>query len=186
MTCDWRAARRASGAARRATATGSRLVRTDGRVILAGGVLSGMEDIEYTYTVGMDEPEVEAVLADHRTGTLALAADGEAYSIPVAYHYEGDAVYFRLGEHPDSEKMHFLDATERACLVVYDHDPETNTSWSVVVRGSVSRSDEDVPGIEERSAYYVPLRVFDEPIEDVDPVLVRLDIDEITGRRTGD
>ncbi|SDM54741.1 hypothetical protein SAMN04487949_2031 [Halogranum gelatinilyticum] len=145
-----------------------------------------MKEIEYTYTVGMDDEDVQEVLTNHRTGTLALAADGEAYSIPVAYHYEDGALYFRLGEHPGSEKMRFLDATEQACLVVYDHDPETNTSWSVVVRGPVSRSDEEVPGIAERSAYYVPLRVFDEPIEELDPVLVRLDIDEITGRRTGD
>lgn len=145
-----------------------------------------MKGIEYTYTVGMDEEEVEEMLASHQTGTLALADDGEAYSIPVAYHYEDGRVYFRLGEHEGSEKMRFLDATERGCLLLYDHDPETNTSWSVVVRGPLRRSDEDVPGIAERSAYYIPLRVFGEPVEDLDPVLVRLDIDAITGRRTGD
>lgn len=145
-----------------------------------------MKDIEYTYTVGMDEAEVEEILATADTGTLAFADGSEAYSVPVAFHYEDGAVYFRFGEHAGSEKMRFLDATERACLVVYDHDPEANTSWSVLVRGPLTRSDEDVPGIAERSAYYVPLRVFDEPIEDLDPVLVRLDIDEVTGRRTGD
>lgn len=144
-----------------------------------------MRDIEYTYTVGMDETELEALLRTHRTGSLALADAGEAYAVPVAYHYEDGAVYFRLGEHEDSEKMAFLDTTERACLLLYDYDPDRDTSWSIVVRGALSRVD-DVVAVDERDPDYAPLRVFGESIEDLDPVAVRLDIDEVTGRRTGE
>lgn len=151
-----------------------------------------MKDIEYTYTLGMDETEVDELLRTHRTGSLALADDSEAYAIPVAYHVEDGAVYFRLGEHEGSEKMAFLDTTTRGCLLVYDYDAERDTSWSIVVRGPLSRVDDD-PFAEsefestpdERNPDYTPLRVFGESIDDLDPVFVRLDIDEITGRRTG-
>jgi nitroimidazol reductase NimA-like FMN-containing flavoprotein (pyridoxamine 5'-phosphate oxidase superfamily) len=145
-----------------------------------------MKGIEYTYTYGMDETEVEDLLRTHQTGSLALADGNEAYTIPVAYHYEDGLIYFRLGEHEGSEKMAFLDATERACLLVYDYDTEMDTSWSIVVRGPLSRvGTEEVPALDERSLDYAPLRVFGEDIDDLEPVGVRLDIDEITGRRTG-
>ncbi|SEO23698.1 hypothetical protein SAMN04487948_101260 [Halogranum amylolyticum] len=145
-----------------------------------------MRDIEYTYTFGMEETELEELLRTHGTGTLALADGDEAYAIPVAYHYEDGVVYFRLGEHEGSEKMAFLDTTERGCLLVYDYDSEADTSWSVVVRGPLSRvGDDEVPAVDERDRDYAPLRVFGESIDDLEPVGVRLDIDEITGRRTG-
>lgn len=145
-----------------------------------------MKEIEYTYTYGMDEDKVEELLRTHQTGSLALADSDEAYAIPVAYHYEDGVVYFRLGEHEGSEKMAFLDATERACLLVYDYDAEADTSWSIVVRGALSRvGAEELPALDERSLDYAPLRVFGEDIGDLEPVGVRLDIDEITGRRTG-
>lgn len=144
-----------------------------------------MRDIEYTYTMGMDETEIDELLSAHRTGSLALANGGEAYTIPVAYHVEGGAVYFRLGEHEGSEKMTFLDTTDRGSLLVYDHDAERDTSWSIVVRGPLSRVDSDQFPADERNSDYTPLRVFGESVDDLDPVFVRLDIDEITGRRTG-
>ncbi|EJN58443.1 pyridoxamine 5'-phosphate oxidase family protein [Halogranum rubrum] len=143
-----------------------------------------MRDIEYTYTLGMDETEVDEHLRTHRTGSLALADDGEAYAVPVAYHVEDGAVYFRLGEHEGSEKMAFLDTTTRGCLLVYDYDADADTSWSIVVRGPLSRVDSDEFAPDERNPDYTPLRVFGESLDDLDPVFVRLDIDEITGRRT--
>ena len=82
--------------------------------------------------------------------------------------------------------MAFLDTTERACLLLYDYDPDRDTSWSIVVRGPLSRVDDEVVAVDERDPDYAPLRVFGESIEDLEPVAVRLDIDEVTGRRTGE
>jgi uncharacterized protein len=140
-----------------------------------------MEGFDYTYTGGMSDDEVEDRLHEADTATLALAADDEAYAIPVAIHYSDGAIYLRLAVQPGSEKRAFLAATDRACLLVYDDGGSIEESWSVLVRGPI----EPVTGREgERidESAFVPLRVFGEAIEDLDPRLFALRIESMTGR----
>jgi len=69
----------------------------------------------------MDEAEIADFLTDQGTGVLALADGGRAYAIPISFGYEGGSAYFgyfRFGA--DSEKERYSEATERACLTVYE------------------------------------------------------------------
>lgn len=86
----------------------------------------------------MDAAAIDEFLAEQGTGVLALARDGEAYAVPVSFGYEtGRALFgfFNFGE--SSRKLAFAEATDRACLTVYDvAGPDDWTS--VVLRGPLT------------------------------------------------
>ena len=98
-------------------------------------------DIEFAYTRGLDDEDVERFLREAPTGVLALADGDEAYAVPVVHEYRDGSLYFHLGDHPGSTKLSFADSTTTATYVVYDaeptDDPEALTSWSVLARGSL-------------------------------------------------
>jgi len=142
-----------------------------------------MTENDYTYTEGMTDRETEERLREANTGVLALARDGDAYAIPVACHYDGEAVVLRLGDHEGSEKMAYLETTDRASLVLYGYAPP-DESWSVVVRGPVvqveAAGESSSPGADP----FLPIRIFGEPVDAVDEVLYELVTESVTGRRT--
>lgn len=141
------------------------------------------EQFEYTYTVGMTDEEVEARLAEAETGVLSLADDGDAYGIPLAYHWDGESFVFRLGVHPGSEKLAFLEATERASFLVYDYEPP-DESWSVMAFGRVRELPaERATELDEREEF-LPLRIFGEPMDEVEPTLYEFVVESMTGRQT--
>jgi len=145
-----------------------------------------MEHVEFTYTGGLDREVVQERLASAETGVLALAEDGDAYAIPLAFHYDGeDAILLRLGEFEGSEKMSHIAATERACFVVYDYASPTD-SWSVLVTGPLVRVPEDEERFDdaEINRRFPDIRVFDQDIAEVDVVLYELRIESMTGRET--
>jgi nitroimidazol reductase NimA-like FMN-containing flavoprotein (pyridoxamine 5'-phosphate oxidase superfamily) len=150
-----------------------------------------MKHVEYAYTSGMDDSEIEERLETAETGVLSLASDDDAYAIPLAHYYEDDSVYFRLGETAGSTKRAFWETTETACYVLYGaeptDDPRGLESWSVIVRGpltELSASERDRFDTAEINRHFSPIRVFDEAIEDIDITIVELDVETITGRQT--
>ncbi|KTG09063.1 hypothetical protein AUR64_14775 [Haloprofundus marisrubri] len=143
-----------------------------------------MHHLEYIYTVGMDQTDVEEALEEGTDGVLSLARDDDAYAIPVSYHFDGDALYFRLGKHDESDKLAFADETAEACFVLYEA-PSPDESWSIIVRGAFTKlSPGDRPDDADVNEAYSSLRVFGETVQDIDPVFYRLDIESVTGRRT--
>jgi nitroimidazol reductase NimA-like FMN-containing flavoprotein (pyridoxamine 5'-phosphate oxidase superfamily) len=139
-----------------------------------------MRNVEYVYTLGMDETAIGEYLSRAETGVLSLAKDDEAYGVPVHVHFDGDDAFVRLGEREDSEKFEFLEATTSASLVVYDATDEE--SWSVLLRGELVR--EGQPSATALNERFGAMRVFGETIQDLDAVLYRLDATSVTGRRT--
>lgn len=150
-----------------------------------------MGGVEYTYTGGMDEATAVERLraADH--GVLALAADGEAYAIPVGHHYDAETgrVLFRLTSHDDgARKLAAADATTSACFVVYGVEGERE-SWSVIVEGPVAelsadeQADYDAAALNEA---FLPFRVFDESPEAIEYHLYAITPTSVTGRETLD
>lgn len=146
-----------------------------------------MEDIEYVYTSGMTEPEVDDRLRENGAGVLSLARDGTAYAVPVSYYYDGESIFFRLGDDDHSRKLEFAGATDEACFVVYGVD-EPDESWSVVVTGTLREvPDDDVTyDAAEINERFTSVRVFDEAVDELDLVLFELRIAEIAGRRTAE
>ncbi|WP_418280242.1 pyridoxamine 5'-phosphate oxidase family protein [Halorubrum sp. DTA98] len=145
-----------------------------------------MDATDHVYTVGMTAAEVESYLRGRQAGVLSLASDDDAYAVPVSYFYDGTSVFVRLGEGGDeSRKMAFVESTDEACFVVFDVEDEE--SWSVLVRGTLRAvSDPHARGFDDAAIAerFGPLRVFDEPIEEIELVLFELDVDTIVGRRT--
>jgi len=102
--------------------------------------------------------------------TRALAADGDAYAIPVAHHYDAGSLYVRLSTDGSSTKLSYLEETETACFTLYDVD-ESGDSWSIVVTGPLrkltgrERTQFDEAAVNES---FLELRIFDEDVAAVD------------------
>lgn len=144
-----------------------------------------MRDVEYVYTGGMTETEVDDRLRSSETGVLSLADGGRAYAVPVSYHYDDGSIFLRLGDDDHSEKLELVETTEEACFVVYGVD-EPDESWSVVVTGTLREVPDDDEAYDptEINERFSSLRVFDEAVDELDVVLYELRISEVTGRRT--
>ncbi|SFR69718.1 hypothetical protein SAMN04487947_3669 [Halogeometricum rufum] len=145
-----------------------------------------MDHIQFVYTFGMEESEVEERLRSEVAGVLSLADDGTAYGVPVHHYYDGESLYFRLGDDDHSKKLSFVETTTEASFVLFGvEEPE---SWSVLVAGTLRR----LTG-EEREAFdaaeinedFGPFRVFDEAVDEVELELFEMEISSVTGRQTG-
>ncbi len=149
-----------------------------------------MKHESFAYTRGMDEQEITDLLAETRTGVLALADGNEAYAIPIAHAIVSDELILRLGITETSEKRRFLDTTRTACYVVYDTQetgsPTELESRSVLLTGTLERvtdTDYDAASINRR---FPPIRVFSEDIESVEIEMYRFAVETRLGRITPD
>lgn len=146
-----------------------------------------LDRIGYVYTFGMGEDEIEAALETTDTGVLALASSGSAYAIPVGCYYEDGSLYVRLTDDGASRKLSYLEATTEACLLLYAVGP-SDGSWSVVALGPIR----ELTG-EEREAFdeatmierFGKPRIFDEDLDALEWSVYELEIEELTGRKTG-
>jgi nitroimidazol reductase NimA-like FMN-containing flavoprotein (pyridoxamine 5'-phosphate oxidase superfamily) len=150
-----------------------------------------MDHVEYAYTSGMSDDEVATRLREARTGVLSLCDDADARAVPLVHYYDGANLYFRLGKTDDSEKWDAIERTETATYVVYDAEPTDGPdeldSWSIHVTGRLRElPDTDYGRFEtaEINRRFAPIRVFDEPIEDIDIAIVELAVETLTGRMT--
>ncbi|WP_265109965.1 pyridoxamine 5'-phosphate oxidase family protein [Halosolutus halophilus] len=147
-----------------------------------------MDRIEYVYTFGMEADEIERRLEAGAVGVLGLADDSSAYAIPVDYHYDGESLYIRLADDGSSTKIEYVETTTDACLCLYSDGSGTD-SWSVLVRGPLRKLTDA-----EREAFdamtlnesFHRLHVFDQDVEAIDLEIYELEIESITGRKTGE
>lgn len=144
-----------------------------------------MENVEYTYTVGMTNEEIDDELRSHEVGVLALARDGDAYAVPISYHYDGESLCLRLTDDDHSKKMAFVDTTNEATFLLYG--VEEHESWSIVATGKLRLLDEDDgTGFDDRAIneLFDEVRIFDQAIDEVVVRVYELEIEELTGRRS--
>jgi nitroimidazol reductase NimA-like FMN-containing flavoprotein (pyridoxamine 5'-phosphate oxidase superfamily) len=89
----------------------------------------------------MDGEDVEELLTAAGYGVLSLCRDGEPYSLPISFGYDGESVYFVfLQEGPDSEKATYMADGASARLLVTDI--RGRFEWqSVAVTGPVRELD---------------------------------------------
>ena len=141
-----------------------------------------MDHVEYVYTSGMNESEIDDYLQAGEHGVLGLANDNDAYVIPLSYHYDGDQFLIRVSEHDDdSQKGQFLETTETATFVCYE--ATTTESWSIHVRGPVQEWDGDIDET-TLNEWFPPFRLFDEAVEGVEFSLYDLGMETVIGRKT--
>lgn len=141
-----------------------------------------MDHVEYVYTSGMSESEIDDRLRAGEHGILGLAAENDAYALPLSYHYDGDQFLLRVSEHDDNgEKGRFLETTETATFVC--HEASTDESWSVHVRGPIRKLEDDI-GETTLNEWFQPFRLFDESVENVEFSLYSLRMESVVGRET--
>lgn len=144
-----------------------------------------MDNIQYVYTVGMDDAEVERRLREAETGVLSLADEGRAYAVPVHSFYRAGRLVFRLTDDGHSEKLAFVETTTEACFVVYG--ATNGDSWSVLAQGAIRRLPPEAADSYDAEAInrrFGPARIFDEDVADTDVAIYELDVETVTGRRT--
>ena len=145
-----------------------------------------MDKIEYVYTFGMDDEEVTDILREETVGALSLSKEGRAYAIPVGYIFEDSSLFIRLSEEHSNKKMDFIEGTTEACFLLYDVDDDD--SWSIVATGPLSELEPDEQAEFDPTRIneeFRRLRIFDEDVEAVDLVIYELEIETLTGRKTG-
>ncbi|QWC18865.1 pyridoxamine 5'-phosphate oxidase family protein [Halorubrum sp. 2020YC2] len=143
-----------------------------------------MEHVEYVYTSGMSESEVDSRLRGGEHGVLGLANADDAYAVPLSYHYDGDRLLLRVSGHDgDGEKGRFLETTDTATFVCYE--ASADESWSVHVRGPVRRWERTVDEA-TLNEWFQPFRLFDEAVENVAFALYELRMETVIGRTTAD
>lgn len=133
----------------------------------------------------MDGIEIADFLAGQPTGVLSLADGDDSYAIPVSFAYDGDSqgIYFRLGYAPASQKQDFVESTDHASFVVYDH---TDDGWcSVVAEGhleELTESDVDATVHEAVDHLEIPFfEVHERPADELDFTIVRLHVSTVHG-----
>lgn len=142
-----------------------------------------MEHADYVYTTGMDESDLEKRLRTGDHGVLALADGNDAYAVPLSYHYDEDQFLLRVSYHDDTTKRRYLETTDTATFVCYGG--ATDGSWSVHIRGPITRSDRDVDEA-TLNEWFPPFHLFDEAVEDVEFELYELEMASVAGRETVD
>jgi len=141
-----------------------------------------MEHVEYVYTSGLNESDVDARLRTGEHCVLGLADGDDAYADPLSYHYDGDRILLRVSAHDgDDEKGRFIETTDTATFVCYE--ASTDESWSVHVRGPIRRAERDVDEA-TLNEWFQPFRLFDEAVEDVAFDLYELRMETVIGRAT--
>lgn len=105
--------------------------------------MTGSADLEDLRGATMSDAEIDAFLAEQGTGVLSLADGGRAYAVPISFGYEtGRAVFSFWQFGADSRKLAFAEATETACLAVYD--VESRSRWrSVLAFGTLEELPTD-------------------------------------------
>jgi uncharacterized protein len=145
-----------------------------------------MKQVDYVYTRGIDDEEVERRLRERSHGVLALARDDNAYAVPLNYHYDGERLLLRVSEEPESTKVAYVQSAETVTFVVYGVE-DNERSWNVMVRGKIDQlPDDEQEGITDAlvNELFPPFRLFDEDVLDVEMAIYELDPDEIIGRKT--
>ncbi|MFD1643744.1 pyridoxamine 5'-phosphate oxidase family protein [Halohasta litorea] len=90
-------------------------------------------------TTELSRAESDTLLFESGVGVLALTDGTEAYSTPMSFGYDGEALYFQFVYTPESKKIAYLETTETATFTVYEEQP----AKSVTVSGTLEPVLED-------------------------------------------
>jgi len=137
--------------------------------------------------VAMDDYETVEFLQERGLGVLGLSADGEAYTIPIAFAYDEEAnrCIFRFIMGEGSMKQEFVSETDVASLTAYEW--RRKDEWkSVVARGSIRPLPDDdlaqAATLFSEVGEEAALEVFNSPISEYETVWYELEITDTTAR----
>lgn len=129
-----------------------------------------MKSDEYKGMIELDESTCLQLLHSRHVGRIALNTEPSPLVLPVNYVLSEESIYFYTKR---GTKQKAARGDHKATFQVDDYDPRLRSGWSVMVRGELEILD---PG-------HKPTRL-PKPLPEVEhPYLVRLGIEEITGRK---
>jgi nitroimidazol reductase NimA-like FMN-containing flavoprotein (pyridoxamine 5'-phosphate oxidase superfamily) len=71
--------------------------------------------------IPMSDKDIDEMLESKGFGILSLCRDGEPYSIPISFGFDGERIFFAFLEtSPDSMKMEYIEEEATARLLVTD------------------------------------------------------------------
>lgn len=135
----------------------------------------------------MDDAELDEFLVEQGIGILSLAAEGDAYAVPISFGYDPAErrLYFDLIRFGDeSRKIEWADRTQTACFSTFQ--VVSQFDWrSAIVTGELDGVDESeqshMDDVMADNAWFPSLFPPDEPITGVRRCA--MDADDATGRK---
>lgn len=145
-----------------------------------------MED----YGVEMTDKEVAEFLTRQGHGVLSFGGE-EPYGLPISFGYDvvDDRCIFQLVSDADSKKEAALTESSRVNLVAYEWN-DIDDWRSVIISGELAPiPDESIDAVNAASVFaeyasVASLTVFDKSLSELTVVWHKLDIEEMTGRRS--
>lgn len=139
--------------------------------------------------------EIHDIVRGSLVCRVGLAVDGEPYTVPVSFGFDGEAVYFHTAGH--GRKIDMMTANPRVCVefernVELVADPDDACAWtfafeSVIGFGSVVElvdPQSRVDGLNQIMRHYSG-RDWDMAGPSLDSTRVwRVDLEELTGKRS--
>lgn len=134
--------------------------------------------------------QMEDVLIRNGVGVLGLVQDGQPYTIPMSFGYDGDEMTFPMqwGTGYDGRKEQCVESNTSASFTVYEQDPDKPQLWrSIVMTGTLYEIEEEkkeraFASLAANAEFASDLGVWGIPFDQVELRLFGLSIDECTGR----
>ena len=132
----------------------------------------------------MSENDIEQALKAHGYGVISLCEDGEPYSIPVSFGFDGECIYFPFLVSGDSTKTEYIGEGQRVRFLVTE--VQNLYDWqSVSVSGCVEAIDPDSDEWDHFITILVEQDWFDPQFEDAASIDTiegwKLDLDDAAG-----
>ncbi len=144
----------------------------------------------------IDEREMEDILCRAEVCRIALSLEGEPYIFPVHYGYERGVLYFHSA--PEGKKLDILRKNSRVCVEVETDvkllPSEDPCGWGTAFRSVIGRGrammlegyDEKVRALTVIMRHYAGDGNFSfSPGRVEKTAVVRIDLEEMTGKRSG-
>lgn len=125
----------------------------------------------------LSSEECDRLLATTPVGRVAFVADGEVVVLPVTYRWHEHSVVFRTTR---GAKLEAAAAHSPVSFEIDDWDPDSETGWSVLVKGVAAEVFEES---EAGELTELGLKPWADAVER--RRWVRIRPDEITGRKIG-
>jgi len=143
-----------------------------------------------------DIAEIESIIRRSQVCRLAMALDGQPYVVPLCFGYEGGAIYVHCAT--EGMKLDILRANDRVC-VEFDADlrmvpASVACAWetnyrSVIAFGRasiVTDTDSKRAACEIIMRHYSPDAAYSYSDAALDRIaVIRIEIDEMTGKKSG-
>jgi len=134
--------------------------------------------------------EIDEMLIRNGIGVLGLIDDGQPYTIPMSFGYDGDEMAFPMqwGTGYDGRKERCVESNTNASFTIYERDTDNQQLWrSIVMTGDLYQIAEEnkeqaFASLAANAEFAPDLGVWGIPFDQVELRLYGLSVDECTGR----